>query len=288
MTFKFMTCIFAASVTLCALAQGRDPQWFQRRMSELDRTLLESDKVKKIESLGEFIGIGRYGYNSMDDEQRAIFGKAQSALLSIPGHAQYYQNKIEDSRKQVKANENLSPEEKERLRRAGKPAVGLGDYWDVRDAAFQVLAQLPSPETVAVLGHFLEDPEGRNGKDLLGNPLVWHDDVAPAYPNCWLACISITNLGIEHAPIGDVSKLNSVVMDPAQVDAWKGWWQEVKSGKRTYRFKGSAIEYGADDPATKEQLEKTTKDRKQAEKGRKGTGSESESPKAEQVAPPNP
>jgi hypothetical protein len=190
---------------------------------------------------------------NIEGGERPVFHAVQSALLAIPGHAQYYQNKIEDARKQVKANENLSPEEKERLRRAGKPAVGLGDYWDVRGVAFQVLAQLPSPETVAVLGHFLEDPEGRNGKDLLGNPLVWHDDVAPAFPNCWLACISITNLGIEHAPIGDVSKLNSVVMDPVQFDAWKGWWQEVKSGKRTYQFKGSAIEYSSDGPLTKEQ-----------------------------------
>ena len=237
---------------------------WSRCLSELDQYPADQQRIileKALRAFGSDIP-------PREIERQKNFEIAQSAMISIPDHAKYYQDKIETLREQVKANENLSLEEKERLRKAGKPAVHLGDYEDVRHDAFTVLGLLPSPETVAVLGHFLEDPEGRDGQDMLGNPLVWHDDVPPAFPNCGLACIAITNLGIEHAPIDDVKKVNSVAFDPGQVDVWKDWWHEVQAGKRTYRFKGSAIEYGASGPATKEQLDKRENDRKRTEEGR--------------------
>jgi hypothetical protein len=68
------------------------------------------------------------------------------------------------------------------------------------------------------------------------------------------------------------------------VDVWKQWWNEIKSGKRTYRFKGSPIEYGADGPATPEQIEKARVTRERDEKRATGqdrrTGSEKSSEKA--------
>ena len=238
---------------------------WSRCLSELDQYPPEQQRIILEKALRAF---GR-DIPPREAERQRNFETAQTAMLAIPGHAKYYQDKIEAIREQVKANAKLSAEEKKQLRKAGKPAAEFGDYLDVRREAFEVLAQMPSPEAVAVLGHFLEDPEGRDGKNLFGNPFVFHDDSAPPLPNCGLACMAITNLGIEHAPISDVNTLNYVVMDPQQVDLWKNWWGEVKSGKRTYRFKGSAVEYGAEGPATREQLEQREKDRKRTEEGRK-------------------
>ena len=258
----------------------RDPveyaAWEQSLLSGIEQRKNSPPEIA-IPKLGDLVSRLSQGAN-IEGGERPVFHAAQTALLAIPGHAKYYQDKIEAIREQVKANAKLSAEEKKQLRKAGKPAAEFGDYLDVRREVFEVLAQMPSPEAVAVLGHFLEDPEGRDGKNLFGNPFVFHDDSAPPLPNCALACIAITHLGIEHAPISDVNTLNYVVMDPQQVDLWKNWWGEVKSGKRTYRFKGSAIEYGADGPATKEQLDKREKDRKRTEEGRKGKNGALESP----------
>ena len=180
--------------------------WEQRLLSGIEQRKKSPPEIA-IPKLGDLVSQLSQGAN-IEGGERPVFHAAQSALLSIPDHAQYYQDKIEDIREQVKANANLSLEEKERLRRAGKPAVGLGDYEEVCSNAFTVLAQLPGPETVAVLGHFLEDPEGRDGKDLLGGPYIIGGDAMRQLPNCGLACISISNLGIEHAPISDANKVN--------------------------------------------------------------------------------
>ena len=56
------------------------------------------------------------------------------------------------------------------------------------------------------------------------------------------------------------------VLNQERVDAWKQWWSEIKAGKRTYRFKGSPIEYGADGPATPVQIEKARATRERDEK----------------------
>ena len=246
-------------------------------MSELDRTILESDENKKVESLGEFMGIGRYGYGSMDHEQRAIFDKAQSAMLSIPGHARYYQEKIERTRELLRHYESLPSEEKRRMEeeyRERKENLSMAlNYDSVRGEAFTILGLLPSAEAVAVLGHFLEDPEGRDGKDVLGNPIFTGSDMLPAAPNCGKAYYSLSKL-IEHPPVPPTG-FEDVELNQERADAWKQWWSEVKSGKRTYRFKGSPIEYGAAGPATKEQMEKLAKDRKRAADGPKGIQSSS-------------
>ncbi len=137
-----------------------------------------------------------------------------------------------------------------------------------------ILRQLPSPETVAVLGHYLEDPEGRDGIDLLGNPIFNGSDVGPALPNCGQACFAMENLGIEHPPIPPSPyKDMGTVLNEERADAWKQWWNEIKSGKRTYRFIGSDIDYGPDGPATKEQLERITKNQRRDDRTATNRGS---------------
>jgi hypothetical protein len=238
-------------------------------MNDLDEALHNTNEVEKIPALGEFIGIGRYGPSSMDDEQRAIFDKARSALLAIPGHAKYYQDKIERTRAFTKHYYGLSKEEQrkiqEQFRDQQQDISKEINYDGVRGDAFDILGLLPSPETVAVLGHYLEDSEGRDGKDLLGDPIHTGSDAIPRPPNCGIAYFALGRLGIEQPPIPPTD-MEDRVLNQERVDVWKQWWSEIKAGKRTYRFKGSPIEYGADGPATPEQIEKARSTRERDEK----------------------
>lgn len=253
----------------CGSSVARDPKWFQNRMNDLDKALHITNEIEKIAALGDFIGIGRYGPNSMDNEQRTIFDKAQSALLAIPGHAKFYQDQIEQTRTFLKHYETLTRDQQRRMEEdyleRREDLGSLLNYHGVRQNVFKILGLLPSPESVAVLGHFLEDPEGRDGKDVLGNPIFNGSDVIPSAPNCGKAYFALGKLGIEHPPIPQTVS-EDVRLNQERTDAWKQWWSEIKAGTRTYRFKGSPIEYGADGPATPEQIEKARQTRERDEK----------------------
>jgi hypothetical protein len=127
----------------------------------------------------------------------------------------------------------------------------------------RTLAFMPSSETVSVLGFYLNDPSGSDGKTLLGNPKTKPgDDFTPEPSNANQAALAIRNLGIEKMPFkpSEQSQKGRWAVDE-EVAAWKDWWNEVKAGKRTYRFIGSDIEYGPDGPASPEQLQKIERNR---------------------------
>jgi hypothetical protein len=131
--------------------------------------------------------------------------------------------------------------------RAAGTMVEFGAYEDFHRDAFPVLGLLPSSESVAVLGHFLNDPEGRNGTTLLGCP-VYKGEGLEMTVNAKAAAIAIRKLGIENPPFSTVGVRDNYSARDEEIDAWKDWWNEVKTGKRTYRFIGSDIDYGPDGP----------------------------------------
>jgi len=234
-------------------AQGRDLDWFDRRSAELDKAISQIDSGDKIESLATFARIGNS--RQMDEEQRTIFKTSQTALLQVPGHAQHYQSKLESLRSDILSTAKL-PEDPFKM----KLNSAFAKYEDFREEAFPVLGLLPSSETVAVLGHFLNDPEGRDGKDTLGDPITFSDAI-PFPINAGAAAIAIRKLGIEHPPFLTHPNADDGYYTPEEIDAWKDWWNEVKDGKRTYHFIGSSIEYGPDGPASKEQLQRIERSR---------------------------
>ncbi len=255
-------------IPLCCVALfssfvGRDPQWFERRMGELEKTMQIQNEEEKIKKLGGFLGIGLHG--GMDVEQQQIFDKAQVTLLSIPGHAKYYQDKIESLKAQVLADAKISSDEEAKRQQAGNPVVYLADYDSYREKSILMLEMLPSSETVSVLGDYLDDPVGRDHKNLLGQLIPGGQDYNPALPNADYAAMAIRKLGIEHPPFqAPHSNPNEGIFD-GEVDAWKDWWNEVKEGRRTYRFIGSNVQYGPDGPASKEVIQRVERDRKRVD-----------------------
>jgi len=230
-------------------------------MEELDRSLAITNTQEKIGALGDFMGIGTDG--GMDEQQRIIFDKAKFALLSIPGHAKYYQGRIERLRAQALVDAKRSDAEIMQMR-TDHTMVEFGNYESFRENAFQVLGLLPSGETVAVLSHFLDDPEGMDGKRLSGDKR-WGSDLMPFPTNGEASVIALSKLGIEGAPIQaagnrDFSDWGRV--PEGDIDAWKRWWNEIKDGKRTFRFIGSSVEYGPDGPVAEKKSPKSGSDRK--------------------------
>jgi len=200
-------------------------------------------------------------------ERQANFEKAQSTLLSIPGHAKYYQDKIEKMRAELLENSKKTREEIIQMHIDGKKVLDEPNYLSDSEVALRTLKFMPSAETVSVLGHFLNDPVGRDGKSLLGHPLSNPgDDFGPRLSHAEVATEMIRALGIEHPPFRD----SKGTITPEEIDAWKDWWNEVKDGKRTYRFIGSKIEYGPDGPATKEVIQHAERDRKRDEEREAG------------------
>ena len=61
--------------------------------------------------------------------------------------------------------------------------------------------------------------------------------------------------------------------------AWQLWYEQVKSGKRTFRFEGDPTEYDLNGPASKDKLQRVERDRKRDDErsaGRKKSSSGSE------------
>jgi hypothetical protein len=198
-----------------------------------------------------------------DPARQESLEMAQSAMLATSGHAKYYQEKLESMRSEALANLDKSSDEIERMRLGGK-ITELGDYDDFRQTIFPILGLLPSCETVSVLGHFLNDPESRDGRDLTGE-VIRFTDYQHYPPNCAAAYIAIANLGIEKPPGGAKPDRNAYDYNLAEVDAWKNWWNQVKDGNRTYRFIGSPIEYGPDGPASVEVIQRAKRNMKRDE-----------------------
>jgi hypothetical protein len=169
-------------------------------------------------------------------------------------------------RTQVLENSKKSPSELVKMQDAGIEVIDVPIYLSETERAIRALRFMPSAETVSVLGHFLNDPLGRDGKTLLDRPLKRSGDSAPALSNAHLATEIIRTLGIERPPFRD----SKGMITPEEIDAWKDWWNEVKDGKRTYRFIGSQIEYGPDGPATLVVIQRVERDHKRDDERKAG------------------
>lgn len=136
-------------------------------------------------------------------DRLGVRAKLQRALLNIPGHAEYYGNEI----RRLTEIEIAGSEARERV-------------W-----AYETLAELPSAETVKVLGELVFDdrdpwkswPPSDGGKPL---------------PNTTRSVLALNRLGIKNAP----SK--NIAFDEADIHTWQLWFEQVKAGTRTFSFEG--------------------------------------------------
>ena len=154
-----------------------------------------------------------------------VFHDAQQKLLSIPGHATYYRDKINAAKAAVRSGE-----------------MNWNDWSRLRSDCFQSLQHMPSEEAVAVLAEFVGDDFACMDSD---NPADYEIDGLKGYAREWDMSVrlpatnALVKIGIENPP----SAVETHIGGGALRKAWLQWWQEVKEGKRKYRFKSSSVEH---------------------------------------------
>jgi len=182
---------------------------------------LSMNSVEKMNTLG--LGLrnlgGRRIFQNHNPNFDAIYHKIQNAFFAIPEHAQYYADEIERERKTV---EHLRPMQGPR-----------NDYDRNRSFNFEVLANLPSPETIRVLGEFLaDDRDNQSLEYILGLPRT-------GYPaNSIMAANAFTLIGLRNP----VSK-PPLSWDYTDLNLWRKWYAEVKAGRLAFSFVGQQVEY---------------------------------------------
>ncbi len=218
-----------------------DPQkaqmWEIRRLSTIAE--IQKNPEKSIPGLAEMLRqLKVLGYRECSERDNVV-NAIELAILTTPNHAKFFTSRLEQAKEEMQANK-----------------ISYHEYTKAQEN-LSVLAFLPSPETVAELGKLLNDPVGRDGK-ILGGGDVWEGDGwLPV--NCQIALSCLEILPIENGPQllkGDVD-----VEVFIGVDKWKDWWEEVKTGKRTYRFVGSPVEYGPDGPVPAKELQRRERQR---------------------------
>ena len=114
-----------------------------------------------------------------------------------------------------------------------------------------------------VLGEFLTDESG---------PEFIVQDERRDLTMSWYAVAALSQL-----PLLDMPTTFGVQYDDRSVSmavpSWRLWYEQIKSGNRTFRFKGDPTEYDLDGPASPQKLERIAKNRQRDEKreaGKKG------------------
>jgi hypothetical protein len=164
-------------------------------------------------------------------ETIAVYNSAKKALISIPGHAQYFSDKIKIEQESVKNDPHL---------RGGRL-----DYDRNRGTYIsEILINLPSPETIRVLGDFLDDdldyrckPNTQRGYDF--------------YANSDFAMKALVGIGLNNSP--QIEKFTDQEQD---IVLWRSWYAKVKAGTLTFSFVGDPTEYDLNGPAPKEKLQR--------------------------------
>ncbi len=188
-----------------------------------EKKLEETRHKTKSEKISElWLGLKNMGQRKKNversDEVDRIYNKLQQELISISGHAQYFADEIETFRTRV-----------QHLPRGNQTAY---DTFRLRKIA-EILPHLPSPETITVLGNYLYD-ERDAPHDRTFRP-----------ENAHLAAYALSQIGLRDCPFeGILAPIRlTYVPDWKQLPIFRSWWEEVKSGKRTFSFVGQKVEY---------------------------------------------
>lgn len=204
--------------------------WYQSMANGVVKWAASPDKNVQISNLGDYVRkFGRKMPNHPDPRWHKVYEAAQAALIAIPGHAKYFADELERLRLDPKSN-----------------------YERIRPTYLaETLMHLPSPETIQVLGHYLSDmqdmPYDENPKynEAVHSGKIRPSDSIPLPQNAWLATCALSNIGLRNPPFEPVADYIFLRLSPSaeSLPKFRAWWEEVKSGKRTFSFKGHNVEY---------------------------------------------
>lgn len=179
-------------------------------------------------------------------EKSETHDRLKDAFFTIPGYAEYYRDRVLAARKVVEA-----------VRTGADRSMAEGEAVDRFNSAqgdcFGTLGFLPSVETVRILGEFLTDDRGWRdiGPESTDMEREW---ATVEVPSSKRAASALERLPIVGSPFPPSRWGRDYTREELAV--WKQWYQEIKDGKRTFRFEGDPTEYDLDGPAPSKKLER--------------------------------
>jgi len=188
------------------------------------------------------------------DEERPVFHAAQTALISLPDHAEYFERQIAEAR--AKTSDPWHDQ----------------NYHDTYYATAKMLAMLPSPETLGVAGRLLESAQDLPSKEEKIEILKAGNRGATSFFAC-PAEMGASVLQALHVRGEEDAKTAS----SGYLVYWRNWWNEVKSGRKAFSFKGQNVEYRFEPDGTwkstplnltKEQLQTETMSKSTSDKAK--------------------
>ncbi|WP_035612266.1 hypothetical protein [Haloferula sp. BvORR071] len=208
-----------------------------RELQELANSPNSLPEDQRIEKLGW--GLRRTSVNNIyiSGDRLGTHAQLRDALLAIPGHAEYYAERIREA--QAKRSEESIPS------KIGPLQVALTN---ARQTGFSTVSLLPSAESVRVLGEFLYDEEGR----VPPSPPGTKDDrdkrqyATGESPSAFYALDAIAKLPIISPPV-QRRRRNETKYDE-DIESWRLWYEQIKAGNRTFRFDGDPKEYNLKGP----------------------------------------
>ena len=208
-----------ASLMLTQLVNANLPE-DPSEYSKWERVMLEAiqkydanrDQLAK-EKLADYIFKMSIPTNRERDG-RPVFNAARDSLLSFPDHAEYFEDKLVDLRRQH-----------------NDPKTRI-DYNYQRHFVFGTLEQLPSPQVIDLLIRLLDD--NQDYKYFKPGAEIWGNDTQAASVLCGL----IENPPVPKTKFGYARDLS----------AWQKWGEQVRDGSRTFQFRGDPQRYNLRGP----------------------------------------
>jgi hypothetical protein len=188
----------------------------------LERLLMETQKVPSKENvfrLANEIKNNRRHESLLMPGAVAMTNRASLELCEIPGYTRYFADEIESERQKIQM---LPPKDGRRN------SYNRRRYEIIR----LILVELPGPESVAMLGHYLNDDRDPEP------PASPSQDYNSPRPSSELASEALAHIGLRNHPVTkkDFMFVDAIVRNRA-------WWEDVKSGKRSFSFIGQNVEY---------------------------------------------
>jgi hypothetical protein len=192
---------FIGLVFAMHIAYGRNLEdGIRRQISEVK----ESPTKENIMALASEIRSSyRYKYALTLGEYAATI-EAQEALCKIPGHAQYFADEIE---RLIADPANIGSDFPERL-------------WYLQET----LPHLPSPESIRVLGSYLNDDRFA--------PLKGADNSGATGRSGLIATNALRWIGLRESENVIRAEKGSHYSDLNDLRKMRAWWEEIKSGRR--------------------------------------------------------
>jgi hypothetical protein len=156
---------------------------------------------------------GRRRDNPPDSRWADIYRNAQQILISTPGHAKYFADEVERFRKEV-----------QHLPRGNQVGYDRERQWLIAET----LRHLPSPETIQVLGNYLDD-ERDTPPELVFLP-----------ENSFLGCVALSEIGLRNPPVSARPGMHNW---REELVKQKAWYAQVKAGAIPFSFVGQKLEY---------------------------------------------